>query len=483
MTPTVVRPPILLASALALAACSIPPKPHLPPLRPDAPLSGLAGDAQWPDPQWWKRYGDAQLDALEERALASAPALDEAQRRFDIALRSIDIASAEGGLSAQGNAQVQRQRLSENGLIPPRFLGFTWYNQGDLSLQFKYDFDFWGKTRAAVEAAVDEAHAAAAERSAAELLVSSAVADTYFGWQGDQAHLALARDTLAALERSRALEEKRVQRGIDPPDALHQSDAQIAAAREQEAGYAGAAPVRLAALAALIGVAPADIPLPAVDTQLPADLGTDLIARRPEVVANRWRVESALRRVDRARAAFYPDISLGALVGLQSVDLDKLFSAGSRMGGFGPALHLPLFALGGLHAAYGISQAQLAAAASQYDASVVDAARDVATQALGLRQLEARRSERARQLAATEALERSAAARVRRGLADDRSLLAARAQVLAQRDAMATLDAQAVAAELALTKALGGGYRSDRDVPAGGTPAGSPPSSARADSR
>jgi multidrug efflux system outer membrane protein len=487
MTLTVVRPSIVFASVLALAACAIPPKPDAPRLRAQAPVAEFATDGRWPAADWWKRYRDPQLDDLEERALASAPALDEAQRRFEIALRSVDVASAEGGFSAQANAQVQRQRLSENGLIPPRFLGFTWYNQGDLSLQFKYDFDFWGKTRAAVAAAVDEAHAAQAERSAARLLVSNAVADTYFGWQADQAHLALARDTLAALERSRALEARRVERGIDPPDALHQGDAQIAAAREQVAGYAGAGPVRLAALAALIGIAPAGLPplerraLPAVDPRLPADLGTDLIARRPEIVANRWRVEAALRRVDRARAEFYPDISLGALVGLQSVDLDKLFNAGSRMGGFGPALHLPVFALGGLHAAYGVSQAQLAAAAARYDASVVDAARDVSTQALGLQQVEARRRERARQLDATRALERSAQARARRGLADDRSLLAARVQVLAQRDAMTTLDAQAVSGELALVKALGGGYRSDADAAADA--ATSVPSPARVEAR
>jgi outer membrane protein, multidrug efflux system len=136
-----------------------------------------------------------------------------------------------------------------------------------------------------------------------------------------------------------------------------------------------------------------------------------------------------------------------------------LFTAGSRMGGIGPALHLPIFARGQLHAAYGASQAQLEAAAAQYDASVVDAARDVATQALTLAQVGARREERVRQLDATLALQRSAIARVRRGLGDDRNLLAAQVDVLQQRDAAIALHAQAIAAEIALTKALGGGYR------------------------
>jgi multidrug efflux system outer membrane protein len=231
--------------------------------------------------------------------------------------------------------------------------------------------------------------------------------------------------------------------------------------------------------------------LPTIDAALPGSVGLDLLARRPDIAASRWRVEAALRHADQARAEFYPDISLGALVGLQSVDLDKLLNAGSRMGGIGPALHLPIFGRGQLKAAYRTSQAQLEAAAAKYDATVVDAARDVATQALTLAQIDARRHEREGQLGATRALEDSAAARVRQGIADDRSVLAAQAQVIEQRDAALTLDAQAISAQIALTKALGGGYRLDAEPLAADATVASPTRSApvqsaqseRADSR
>ncbi|WP_395681031.1 efflux transporter outer membrane subunit [Dokdonella sp.] len=482
---------LVAACVVALAACSIPPKPDRPALRDEAPLAGVSvpDNGTWPDAQWWKRYADPQLDRLVEQALAGAPTLDEAHKRLTVALSAVEIARAQGGLSSQANGQVQRQRLSENGLIPPRFLGFTWYNQGDLSLQFQYDFDFWGKTRAAVAAAVDEARAAQAERSAASLMLTSAIADTYFGWQSDQAHLALAGDSIVVLQRYRALSVKRVDRGIDQPDLVHQADARLAGAREMQAGYAGAAKIRLAALAGLLGVAPADLPklearpLPAVDAALPGSVGLDLLARRPDIAASRWRVEAAMRRVDQARAQFYPDISLGAMVGLQSVDLDKLLTAGSRMGGIGPAVHLPIFGRGQLKANYAVSQAQLDAAASQYDATVVDAARDVATQALSLAQIDARRRERQGQIGAIRALEGSAAARVRQGVADDRSVLAAQAQVIEQRDAAITLDAQAISTQIALTKALGGGYHVDADPLAADANSLSPIQSERADAR
>lgn len=460
---------LIAAGCITLAACAIPPKPTLPPLRDEAPLAGLPvpANGQWPEAEWWKRYADAQLDDLEARALADAPSLDEAHRRLETVIRSVQSARAAAGLATQGNAQVQRERLSENGLIPPRFLGFTWYNQADLNLQFQYDFDFFGKTRAAIEGAVDQARAADAERSAAALTLTAAVADAYFGWQADQARLALARESVDTLSRYRALSAKRVERGVDAPDYLHQADERIAAVREAQAGYEGSAQLRLAALAALLGTTPNGLPklqarpLPAIDARLPDNAGIDLVARRPDVAAARWRVEAAMRQVDRARAEFYPDISLAGTLGLQSLDLDKLFNLDSRTLGVGPALHLPLFQRAQLKAAYGVSQAQLQAAASQYDASVVDAAHDVATQALNLTQAQARRKQRDAQIAAAEQLRTLAVARARQGLADERTVLSAQSEILQQRDAAATLDAQAVSAQIALIKSLGGGYRSD----------------------
>jgi multidrug efflux system outer membrane protein len=460
---------LLIASGLAtLAGCAIPPRPQAPMLATAAPLAGVPGKSTtaWPEPDWWTRYHDDQLDALESRALAGAPTLAVARARFDEAMRAIDVANAEGGLDINANAQVQRQRLSENGLIPPKFLGFTWYNQGDLNLSFKYDFDFWGRKGHAVAAATDRARAAAAEREAATAMLTSAVADTYFSWQATQARLALAVELTSLQEGMRAIAAARARQEIDSPDLVLQSDAQLAAAREQAAALGGTAEIQRAALAALLGVAPAEVELkahvlPQASADLPENATLDLIARRADVAASRWRVEAALRDADVARDAFYPDISISALLGLQSIDLGKLFSAGSRVMSIGPALHLPIFDNGKLHARFGASQAALQAAIADYDAAVVDAAREVATQALTLRQVQSREHEHAAQIAAAENLRKSAQTRENRGVIDARPVLAARVEVQRQRDAEIQLDAAALSAEIALTKALGGGYRSD----------------------
>lgn len=459
---------LLAAMTVALAACVMPPrKLDHPTLRDDVPLAGLptATRAGWPAADWWTAYRDDQLDRLIDQAMRQAPDLALAQSRLGSAEQSIRAAAAQAGLNINGSAQVARQRLSEHGLIPSKFLGFTWYNQADLGVQLRYDFDWWGKTRAAVESALDQAHAAEAQRSAAALAIQYSVADTYFGWQADQARLALADQALAVQTRLTDIAELRVRQGVDLPDEASRAQAQLAAAREMRTAIDSSARIRLAALASLVGVAPAELPkltprpLPDVSGGLPEGAGIDLIARRPDIAASRWQVEAALKQTDVARAQFLPDLSISALAGLSSIDLGQLFTASSRTFALTPALHLPLFNSGLLQANYGLSRAQLDSAVAQYHSVVLQAARDVSTQALTAQMLAERRTQQEVQLAADERLLAAAQARAAQGVRDARESLAARAQLLQQRDAATQLQAQAVSTDLALIKALGGGYR------------------------
>ncbi|MDE2306927.1 MAG: TolC family protein, partial [Xanthomonadaceae bacterium] len=211
-------------------------------------------------------------------------------------------------------------------------------------------------------------------------------------------------------------------------------------------------------------------PLPPIERGIPADAGLDLIARRPDIAASRWQVEAALRQTDTARAEFFPDVSITALAGLSSIDIDKLSSAGSRVFALTPAVHLPIFNNGLIKANYGLSRARLDAAVAQYDSTVLAAAREVSTQALGAEQIAASRREQQVRLAADARLLASAQARLDRGVRDARESLAARERLLQQRDDAVQLHAQALATDLALIKALGGGYRDS------GSPAAAPAS-------
>ena len=152
------RAAFLLGFAV-LAGCAGLPAKHKPvQLSQAAPLDGIGtpGGGEWPAQEWWKRYQDPTLDQLIELGGANSPSLANAHARYDSARQSVRLAAAESGAHLQATADADRQRLSDNGVFPPQLLGFTWYDQYDLGLQASYTFDWWGKQRDAVQAAMDQ---------------------------------------------------------------------------------------------------------------------------------------------------------------------------------------------------------------------------------------------------------------------------------------------------------------------------------------
>jgi outer membrane protein, multidrug efflux system len=458
--------------ALTMGCAGLPPKLKPVQLTDSVPLEGLeaATDGHWPAQDWWKRYQDPTLDELIALGGANSPSLATAHARYDSARQSVRLAAAESGAHLDASTDADRQRLSENGVFPPRLLGFTWYNQFDLGLQASYTFDWWGKQRNAVEAAMDQAHAAQADRSAAALMLASSIADTYFGWQSDQNRLVLAREREAAVEAEGKVAAARVRADLDSADELSNSDLALAAAREQTAALEGSAKLRVVALAALVGRSIGELPplvakpLPSFRGVLPDNVKIDLMARRADITASRWRVESAQKSLASARAEFFPDVTVNALLGLSSLDVGKLLEYGSRVPQASAAIHLPIFDSGRLKARYGGAQAAIDSAVSSYQDTVIGAAREVAAQATTLAQIDAQRMQRAQEVAAALRLKNTAAARVRQGLNDSRSELTATASWIDQRDAMMQLDAAALSADVGLQRALGGGYESPQKL-------------------
>ena len=458
--------------ALTMGCAGLPPKHKPVQLTNSVPLEGLeaATDGDWPAQDWWKRYQDPTLDELIALGGANSPSLATAHARYDSARQSVRLAAAESGAHLDASTDADRQRLSENGVFPPRLLGFTWYNQFDLGLQASYTFDWWGKQRNAVEAAMDQAHAAQADRSAAALMLASSIADTYFGWQSDQSRLVLAREKEAAVEAEGRVAAARVRADLDSADELSNSELSLAAAREQTATLEGSAKLRVVALAALVGRSIGELPplvakpLPSFRGVLPDNVKIDLMARRADITASRWRVESAQKSLASARAEFFPDVTVNALLGLSSLDVGKLLEYGSRVPQASAAIHLPIFDAGRLKARYGGAQAAIDSAVSSYQDTVIGAAREVAAQATTLAQIDAQRMQRAQEVAAALRLKNTAAARVRQGINDSRSELTATASWIEQRDALMQLDAAALSADVGLQRALGGGYESPQKL-------------------
>jgi multidrug efflux system outer membrane protein len=463
---TAARAAAAVLVALSVGCAGLPPKHKPAQLTDSAPLEGLqaAAGGDWPAPEWWKRYQDPTLDQLIALGGANSPSLATARARYDSARQSVRLAAAESGAHLDASADANRQRLSNNGLFPPQLLGFTWYNQYDLGLQASYTFDWWGKQRDAVEAAMDQAHAAQADRSAAALMLASSITDTYFGWQSDQNRLGVLREKEIVVQSQARLTAARVRAELDSADELNSSDLALAAAREQIAALEGSAKLRVVALAALAGRSIGDLPplvpkpLPSFPGLLPDNVRIDLISRRADITASRWRVEAAEKSLASARAEFFPDVTVNALLGVSSLDVGKLLEYGSRVPEAGAAIHLPIFDAGRIKARYGGAQAAIESAVSTYQDTVISAARDVAVQATTLAQIDAQRLQRAKEVEAALRMKNTATARVRQEVDDSRSELMATESWIEQRDAMMQLDSAALSADIALQRALGGGY-------------------------
>ena len=478
-------PPLALLGLLLAGCAGLPPKPAAPVLpasvplataptdlaaQPGAPASAAAQAASaatpaWPDAQWWRGFNDPALDALEAQALAASPDMAAAQARIDAAQAGLGAEQAAGGPSVGAGASAVRQRLSDNGLFPPQFLGFHWYSDFQLGLKGTWSPDWWGKHRAEVAAAVGNLRAVQAEQSAARLALSTSVASQYFGWQADTARAQLAQERVRSAEQGLALHRARADARIERDDTVGRAELELTGAKLvlQEARTSRS--LRRVALAALAGTSPdelpafAERPLPELDIGLPANASLDLIARRPDLSAARWRVEAAARKRDVARTAFLPTLTLNGVLGLESLTLRKLAEAGSAIPQLGAQLQLPLFDSNSLHAGYARSQADIDAAVAAYRSTLLTAAREVNGQLVTRQGLLGQSGLRAQQLAAAGALRAAARARADAGLTDLLPALAADDQWLAQQDAAVATHYALLGSELDLVRALGGGYR------------------------
>jgi multidrug efflux system outer membrane protein len=228
--------------------------------------------------------------------------------------------------------------------------------------------------------------------------------------------------------------------------------------------------MRIVALAALIGASGEELPplqahaLPSLSSGLPQRVGIDLLSHRPDVVASRWRIAAAQRDTDEVRASYYPDISLHALAGLSSIELGKLLSTGSAAPHLGAALNLPIFDAGLRDARHGVATAALTQAVAEYNAAVVDAARELGSAAQRVQGAQAQRAAREQAQKAASTLLDSARARLAGGLTHRGPELDAQIALLSAQDSLLQNDYERVVADVQLNQALGGGYN-DQETP------------------
>ena len=451
---------------LLLSACVLPPKDE-PTQKPiTANRLGLDGAAVPPAAEgWWKQYKDPQLDSLVAQTLDENPVLATVMTRIRSAQAQASLAQA-GQLPQLGlDASATRQHFPEQYIYPPPYAGNEWWT-GDVGVNLSWDLDLFGRQAALIEQAKDQVQAAALDARTARLAIAGVLAQSYLDLYRADALADIATQSEQQREHILALTRKRVAAGLDTNVELREAEGALPQARLaklQAEVSAELAKHKLAALANRGGAqAYAEIHRPQVDLEaalpLPQQLPADLLARRPDILAAKASVEAATAGRRAAHQAFYPDVNLSALAGLQAIGLSNLFEASSRSLSVGPALHLPLFDAGRLEAGYHAATAGLDSAIAQYNQTVLYAVQQVADQ---LSKVDSYNKQlvqaRAAQQSAEEAY-RLADKRYSAGLTNYLVVLNAETQVLTARRAVVdTLSNQAIA-RVSLLLAIGGDF-------------------------
>jgi len=282
----------------------------------------------------------------------------------------------------------------------------------------------------------------------------------------------VADDELARSEKLLQLTRQRRSAGIDSDLQVRQAEARLPLARQQQLAAQQQIDTSRNGLAALLGQGPdrgLQISLPAelspLALQLPSVLPSELLGRRPDVVAARWRVEAAGRQIDAAKARFYPSLNLMALGGVVSKDIGSLLESGSTFGLLAPALSLPIFDGGHLRAGLARSDADHDLAVASYNHTVVDALREVADQVNAVRSLGSQVENQQQALDTARAANDLALQRYKAGIGNYLDVLGTQDPLLQAEQRLSNLHAQQLLSSVRLSAALGGGFQPADQAP------------------
>lgn len=439
-----------------------------------AAIRAADASAQWPTADWWRVYGDPQLNRLIDEAQAGNPTLAEAAARVREAQSLGDVAHAALSPHLSGDLSVTRKHWPDNLYYGPGPLSNrnTWNNTASLGLSFP--LDLWGRDENAAKRALDAAQQRAADARAARLTLEVNVVRAYVDLSKQYALRDIAVDLLARQRELAQLAQRRLTGGIGTQLELSQAQSPLPEYERQIEALDEAIALDRNQLAALLGAGPGagdalTRPALALDVPigLPSTVPADLIGHRPDVVAARWAVAGAARGIDVAHAAFYPNIDLIASLGAYAAagPLFQFLHAANGGWSAGPAVSLPIFDAGALRGRYGAANAQYDEAVERYNGTVIGALKEIADALVRSRSLAAQEGDAQRSAAAAERSYRLSTVGFRRGLADYVNVVVSETQWLSARERVAQIQAARLAAHAALMGALGGGLAAPGDGP------------------
>ena len=420
--------------------------------------------------EWWKAFDDPVLADLVSRATAGNPSLRVAAARSARAAANVASARANDGPQLNFGADASRQQITGNGIYPPPLAGAI-INSATVQLNGSWELDFFGRNRAQLDSSIGAERATRADADAARVMLGVNVARAYVQLGRLVEQREVLQRALAQRDEVLGLIRQRFDAGLDTAVELRQGEGALPETRQQLESIAEQIALARHAIAALLAEPPQrfDTLTPRLSSlravAVPEVVPADLVGRRADIVAARWRVEATSGDVRVARAQFYPNVNLTAFLGLSSIGLDRLARAGSEQYGIGPAIRLPIFDSGRLRAGLAGRTADLDAAVETYNGVLVDAIHDVADQISSVRAVERQQRQQAEAQASAESAYGVATQRFRAGLGTYLTVLNAESNVIAQRRLTTDLRARALESQVLLVRALGGGYISNDSYP------------------
>ncbi|MBN3787947.1 efflux transporter outer membrane subunit [Burkholderia sp. Ac-20353] len=423
-----------------------------------------AEQGRWPAADWVDQFGDAQLTALLAEALRGSPTIEQARARVAQAQAYSEAANANTLPRVDASYSLTRQQYSGTAMIPPPYAG-SWQTENKGLLSASYDLDLWGKNREALRAAVSQTEAGRADEEFVRLTLDTSIARTY----NQLARLYVLRDIaqqeVARREQIDRITAGRIATGLDTEVERKTAQANLATSRARVTAFDGSILTARYQLAALLGAGPdrgLAIERPTLgigdEVRLPDNLPADLVSRRPDLVAARWRVDAITHQVKEAKAEFYPDINLSAMIGLDAFGFGRFLTAASRTASVGPAIHLPIFDAGALRAQLKGRYAEFDYAVATYNQTLVGALSDVATQLAQIRSSDAQLVDANTAQQAARDADQLAITQYKAGLTNQLTVLNADVTTLNADEAVANLKMNRRDQQIALASALGGGY-------------------------
>ena len=481
---TLLRLAALATGLLTLAGCSLTPTMSTPDAEQDLPATYASADtllpatardtARYEATRWWTDFGDPTLNTLIDTALVGNLDLEVARARLEELQAQYRIARAPLFPSATVSGNGQRQSQPANtgiggaigggggGGFPDRF-AFTTYSA---SLGLSYELDFWGRVRSQRNAALSQFFATAADVQNTRIAVIGQTISTYFQTVTLERQVQLGARNVALLQERLAITEDRYDRGLVPSFELYAVRQQLDQARATQPTLESQrfdAQSRLAVvLGRLSGNEAALLDDTAPDTlaldPIPAGLPSDLLMRRPDVMAAAARLEATRQQIGVARASLLPRLSLTAEGGVQSSDLSDLLDIDQRFSSFIANLTAPLFQGGALRAEVDAAEARYRQQVAAYEGTLLTAFREVQAALVAYQQQQQRYERVQSQRAAAEATAQNQRDRYERGIGDALALLDAEQNLVQVRQRLATAAQSLIEARLAVHRALGGAW-------------------------